>query len=106
MLPEGGANDGVLQVWDLGTKKLRYKVQADKHGLFCLAFSPDGKLLATGGTAPVIKLWNTTTGVLRHQLEGHSDQVHDLAFSADGKTLASAGRDKLVILWPMELVPK
>ena len=72
----------------------------DRHGLFCLAYSPDGKTVATGGTEPAVKLWDAATGELRGKLEGHTDQVHALAYSTDGRRLASAGRDTLVLVWP------
>src|SRR5262249_33274534 len=106
MLPEGGKNDGLLQVWELDTKKLVYKAEADKHVLFCLAFSPDGKTLASGGNDPAITLWTVPLGKRVGKLEGHTDQIHDLAFAADGKTLASAGRDGLVLLWQFDKIGK
>jgi WD40 repeat protein len=101
-LSEGGRNDGVLQVWELATKRRVYKVEADRHTLFCLAFSPDGKTIACGGNDSAITLWNALLGQPIRKLEGHSDQVHDLAFSANGKLLASAGRDRLVLLWQLD----
>jgi dipeptidyl aminopeptidase/acylaminoacyl peptidase len=103
MLPDGADHNGVLEVWNLDPSgnTLLFRVRADQHGLFCLAFSPDGKTITTGGTESVIKLWNAVTGELLGKLEGHSDQVHGLAFSADGRSLVSGGRDKLVLIWPM-----
>jgi WD40 repeat protein len=103
MLSSWPEYEGVLEIWRLDPNRhtLLSRVRADKHGLFCLAFSPDGKTVVTGGTEPVIKRWNATTGELIGKLEGHTDQVHALTFSADGRRLASAGRDKLVLIWPM-----
>jgi len=68
----------------------------------CLAFSPDGKTVATsdGKDKQLIKVWDTTTGKERLTLEGHSDGVLRVAFSPDGRTIASAGdRDQTVKLW-------
>jgi WD40 repeat protein len=101
-LAEGTGEDGVLEVWDLAeptAPRTVCKVRADRHVVFCLAISPDGKTIATGGNDPAIKLWNATTGELLGKLEGHTGQVHSLAFSSDGKTLASAGGDKQVLIW-------
>jgi WD40 repeat protein len=66
-----------------------------------LDFSPDGKLLATGGGEPSrsgeLKLWNVADGKLVRELaEAHSDTVFGVDFSADGKYLASSAADKFV----------
>lgn len=90
------------QVWNLATKELCYEFKRDNGGIFCLAFSPDGKYLATGGTDSAIRLRDATTGVHVGELRGHIDQVKDLAFSADGEILVSGGRDGMVLIWPMK----
>ncbi|NJR48793.1 MAG: WD40 repeat domain-containing protein [Leptolyngbyaceae cyanobacterium CSU_1_3] len=64
-----------------------------------LAYSPDGKTLASAGSDKTIKLWNTADGSLILILKGHGDQVLSITYSPDGKTLASAGSDKTIKLW-------
>jgi RNA polymerase sigma factor (sigma-70 family) len=64
----------------------------------CLAFSPDGKRLATGDEAGVVKVWDPAGREL-HTLKGHTEPVRCLAFSPDGKTLASGSRDLLALTW-------
>src|SRR5262249_38742832 len=49
-----------------------------------VAFSPDGKWLATAGDDRTVKLWDTATGRLVRILTGHSNKVGDVAFSPDG----------------------
>jgi RNA polymerase sigma factor (sigma-70 family) len=58
--------------------------------VFALAFSPYGKVLASGSFDKTIKLWDVATGKEIRTLSGHTKQVVSLAFSPDGKRLASA----------------
>lgn len=69
--------------------------------VLALAFSPDGKLLASGGGEPSrsgeLKVWNLADGKLAYDFaDAHSDTVFSVAFSPDGEFLASAGADKFV----------
>lgn len=65
----------------------------------CGAFSPDGKLFATGARGGSIQLWNTATGKLRATMHGHRGRVQSLAFTPDGTRLASGSRDETAKLW-------
>ncbi|PQE18235.1 Vegetative incompatibility HET-E-1 protein [Rutstroemia sp. NJR-2017a WRK4] len=64
-----------------------------------VAFSPDGKIVASGSHDQTIRLWDTTTGELQQTLEGHSDWVYSVAFSPDGKIVASGSHDRTIQLW-------
>jgi len=64
-----------------------------------VAFSPDGKLVASASDDATVRLWDAATGAARRTLEGHSDWVSAVAFSPDGKLVASASYDKTVRLW-------
>ena len=69
------------------------------HQVRSLRLSPDGKLVATGGTKGAIVLWDTESGQRVSRISGHSDQVVAVEFSHDGRYLASGGWDGAMKLW-------
>ena len=64
-------------------------------------FSPDGKLLASGGSDKTVRIWELSTRKLTATLRGHAEHITSVAFSPDGKLLASASFDKTIRLWDM-----
>ena len=64
-----------------------------------VAFSPDGRTLAAGGSGGSIRLWDLRTRRPIGALEGHADDVTTVTFSPDGRLLASASFDGTVRLW-------
>jgi RNA polymerase sigma factor (sigma-70 family) len=70
------------------------------RAVYSVAFSPDGKTLASG-SYQTIKLWDVTTGKEKATLKGHTHNVFSVAYSPDGKTLASASEDQTIKLWDM-----
>jgi WD40 repeat protein len=71
--------------------------------VFSVAFSPDGKLLASGGLdlgpKGVVKLWDVSKRAEITTLREHSNEIDSLAFSPDGELLASGSTDKTIKLW-------
>lgn len=70
-------------------------------GAVSVAFSPDGKKIASGLGNAAIRLWDTVTNTLIEDLLGHVEIVTSVAFSPNGTKLASGSRDKTVKLWNM-----
>jgi len=68
-------------------------------GVWGVALSPDGRLLAGGADDGSVWLWETRTGRLLATLQGHTDLVFGVALSADGRMLASGSFDGTVRLW-------
>jgi WD40 repeat protein len=83
----------------------RFVIAASLNDVKRIAFSPDGRLLATtsGGSSNsndyAVRLWNAVEGKLRFTLEGHTGIVWDVSFSPDGRRLASVSDDKKLRIW-------
>jgi WD40 repeat protein len=77
-----------------------------KSGVFSVAFSPDGKMLAAGsvGRPPhnELKLWDAESRELKTSFTGHTDHIQHVTFNPDGKLLATGSADKTVRLWDVE----
>jgi WD40 repeat protein/serine/threonine protein kinase len=82
---------GELKIWDVTTGNLLRTVPQPGQITSLVAFSPDGKRLATNGPDSTVKLWDAQTGEELRTFRGHSQQVHCVAFSRDGRRLASGG---------------
>lgn len=92
---------GVIRLFDVETGAVRRELPGHDGNAQRLAFSPDGRTLASGGSDELIRLWEVASGAELAVLKGHRGNLSGLAFSVDGRTLASCGADKTVRLWDL-----
>ena len=109
-----GDRAGVVRLRDTATGKLYRTFEQRIGGVACVAFSPNGQMLATGGCQELsyilyprpmepdntIKFWDVATGKLHKTLKGHERPASALVFSSDGKQLASI--DLFLRVWDLE----
>jgi WD40 repeat protein len=93
------AGNGV-RLWEVDTgKPVRAWAGAPGHPPACIAFSPDGRTLASGDPSGAIQLWDTATGQQIGASRERPAAVRRLAFAPDGRTLASRDPDQTIRLW-------
>ncbi len=99
--PDTGSQQAKVHLMELATGRERWTSIAADEGITALAFSPDGKVLASGAgwVESDIRLWDVASGTEIARLAGHRGWISAMVFWPDGKTMASASADQTIRLW-------
>jgi WD40 repeat protein len=88
-----------VTLWDLDTGEVVANLEGHPSSIYSVAFSPDGKRLASGSWDGTIKLWDVASREADATLEGHDRAVTSVAFAADGHLVASGSWDYTARIW-------
>jgi WD40 repeat protein len=92
-----------VKFWDVESAKEKASVHLKAGEVRCVAFSPDGKLVAAGTRYGPVKIIDVESAKVVETLEGHTAEVWAVAFSPDGKTLGTGNGDwnrpGTILLW-------
>lgn len=97
-------DDRVATVWDVEHRSNVLSLSSDSiHGFRAIAFSPEGRWIASGGTDCKVKLWDARTGDLLHTFRGHKGEVLTVTFLPlpEGPRLISGSRDGTIKYWDL-----
>ncbi|HYH68576.1 MAG TPA: sigma-70 family RNA polymerase sigma factor [Urbifossiella sp.] len=111
--------DGEVLILDTFGREVKRFVAADRrfdpyrwkypspeyHQLRCLAFSPDGRWLLTGGEDRSVRVWDAVGGREVRRFDGHLGSVEQVAFTPDGASAVSVGDDGAAYLWAVPPAP-
>jgi WD40 repeat protein len=90
---------GQIRFWDVASGREIGAIRGHGRGVSKVAFSRDGKVLASAATDNSIKMWDAATRNELRTLTGHTSNIESMDFSPDGRLLASAGEDGSTFLW-------
>lgn len=102
----GKTENGVAILDGVNDPKVMLKQLVDvDDSVLCLAVSPDGKKIASGGCDRIVRVWDIAGGIasakLEQSIENHADWVLGVALAPDNKHLLTCSRDKTAKVWDL-----
>ncbi len=91
-----------VYLWDVAAGTAKWHTPSLDQPVVVVAFSADGRYLASGGTDGEVRVWNAEDGKQVAKLDGHAGRVLGLAFSPDGAALWTASADRTLRKWKVE----
>lgn len=106
-----GDNQGYTLICDIKNDRNSQFINIDAYpdsaishfnSINTICFSPDGRLLATGGDDNEVKIWDIEKRKCLQSISGHKNKINSITFSCDGKTIATGSNDESVMIWRLQ----
>jgi WD40 repeat protein/serine/threonine protein kinase len=98
-LASTGCDDGLVKIWDAGTRRVVRVFRGHLSAVRSLAWRPDGKRIVSASLDGTLKIWDLERPDPAQRLLEQPDQVMSLSWHPDGRRLATASRDALIRVW-------
>lgn len=95
----GRYGDACVKIFEARSNKLIRRLEGHPGIVRAIVFSPDGKIIASGGGDKLIRFWDPQTGTVTKTLADHTEKITALAFSGDGRRLISGSEDDTIKIW-------
>ncbi|MCE9532578.1 MAG: caspase family protein [Planctomycetes bacterium] len=93
------SSDKDARLWNANTGEEIRQFNGHTEGITALAFSPDGKQIATGSSDKTTRVWDAANGKQLWSMEGHASRITSISFSADGKRVITGSIDHTARIW-------
>ena len=96
--PSSAPSLDLLEYWKTEVREVK-TFRGHSHGIWTVAYSPDGLTLASGGVDRLVRIWDIETGRLLRSLRGHTHEIRAAVYTPDGQVLVTGSDDRTIRLW-------